>query len=85
MTSTVAGIEHALPPAGQTPGTPTSYDVGVPGRRPYAAEVPAEVPVLDDFVSEEDDEVEVDDEVEDVDDEDDAGELLDEEPRLSLR
>jgi hypothetical protein len=47
--------------------------------------VPAEVPVLDDFVSEEDDEVEVDDEVEDVDDEDDAGELLDEEPRLSLR
>lgn len=41
-----------------------------------------EVPVLDDFESEDDD-VEVDEE--DVDGFDDAGELLDEEPRLSLR
>ncbi|MDQ0581600.1 hypothetical protein QF030_003778 [Streptomyces rishiriensis] len=55
---------------------------------PYAAELlPVEVPVLDDFESE-DVEVEVDGLASepDVDDfEDDDGELLDEEPRLSLR
>ncbi len=62
-----------------------------PGRAIYAAELLLdEVPVLDDFESEEDEEVddEESDEFEelDVDDfEDDAGELLDEEPRLSLR
>ncbi len=62
-----------------------------PGRAIYAAELLLdEVPVLDDFESEEDEEVEDEesDELEelDVDDfEDDAGELLDEEPRLSLR
>lgn len=48
-----------------------------------------EVPVLDDLESEEDFESEDDfdsEDEEDVDDfEDDAGELLDEEPRLSLR
>jgi len=46
------------------------------------------VPVLDAFLSEEDEEDEDDeesDDVEDDDDFDDAGELLDEEPRLSLR
>ncbi|SER44402.1 hypothetical protein SAMN04487983_101694 [Streptomyces sp. yr375] len=59
---------------------------------PYAAELlPVEVPVLDDFESEDDDvedEVELDDFASepDVDDfEDDAGALLDEEPRLSFR
>lgn len=58
--------------------------------RAYAAEllldeVPEldEVPVLDDFVSEDDDVVEESEE--DVDGFDDAGALLDEEPRLSLR
>lgn len=57
----------------------------------YAAELLLdEVPELDDFVSEEDEE---DDDEDDSDDDvdvdgfedDDAGELLDEEPRLSLR
>ncbi|CAM5405466.1 hypothetical protein AQJ54_37720 [Streptomyces griseorubiginosus] len=62
-----------------------------PGSAAYAAELLLdEVPVLDDFESEEDEEAddEESDELEelDVDDfEDDAGELLDEEPRLSLR
>lgn len=52
--------------------------------KPYAAELLDE-PVPDDFESEDDDEV-VDDEVEEeVDGFDEAGELLDEEPRLSLR
>jgi hypothetical protein len=55
----------------------------------YAAELLLdEVPELDDFVSEEDEEDE-DDSDDDVDvdgfEGDDAGELLDEEPRLSLR
>lgn len=56
-------------------------------RSPQAAELLLEeVPLLDDFESEDDD-VEVDeDDVLDVDDfDDDAGELLDEEPRLSFR
>jgi hypothetical protein len=43
-----------------------------------------EVPALDDFESDDEDEDEEDAE-EDDDDFDDAGELLDEEPRLSLR
>lgn len=48
---------------------------------PYAA-VPVDVLELDDFESED----ELDDvESEEADDFDDAGELLDEEPRLSLR
>ncbi|MDR6974833.1 hypothetical protein J2X68_001511 [Streptomyces sp. 3330] len=59
-----------------------------PESEPYAAELlPVEVPVLDDFESEVED-VEVDGFASepDVDDfEDDAGELLDDEPRLSLR
>jgi hypothetical protein len=59
------------------------------GSETYAAELLLdEVPELDDFASEEDEEAddEEDDEV-DVDgfEDDDAGELLDEEPRLSLR
>ncbi|GGR05499.1 hypothetical protein GCM10010251_21460 [Streptomyces aurantiogriseus] len=94
MTSTVAGIERTLFPAPESlpasangPASANAEDPVVarrqgPGRKSYAAEVPAaELPVLDDFVSEEDDE----DEAEDVDDLDDDGELLDEEPRLSLR
>jgi len=57
---------------------------------PYAAELLLDEPLPDDFVSEEDDEDEDDEEVDDALDEDavdgfDAGELLDEEPRLSLR
>jgi hypothetical protein len=58
--------------------------------RDYAAELlPVEVPVLDDFESEDDDEVELDDfesepDVDDFEDVD-ADELLEEEPRLSLR
>jgi hypothetical protein len=55
----------------------------------YAAELllPDEEPELDDFESEEDDDVEVVDgfESEDVDGFAVAGELLDEEPRLSFR
>lgn len=46
------------------------------------------MPLLDAFLSEEDEEDDVDDEEsDDVEDDDfvDAGELLDEEPRLSLR
>jgi hypothetical protein len=58
-------------------------------RRPYAAVVLAELPEPDE-PAEPDDELEPESEEEDVDDEvlddfDDAGELLDEEPRLSLR
>ncbi len=61
--------------------------------RPYAAELLLdEVPVLDDFDFESEDdeeEDEADDESdfvsEDVDDFADAGDVLDEEPRLSLR
>jgi hypothetical protein len=45
--------------------------------------LPAELPVLEEPESEEDEDVE-DDDAED-DDFDDAGELLDEEPRLSFR
>jgi hypothetical protein len=53
----------------------------------YAAELLLEeVPVLDDFESEDDEDEEDEDVVVDVDGfEDDAGALLDEEPRLSLR
>jgi hypothetical protein len=44
------------------------------------------VPALDDFESEDDEEEEDEDESDEDDDfDDDAGELLDEEPRLSLR
>jgi hypothetical protein len=65
------------------PGTPSSYDDGVPGRKSYAAELLLDEPLPDDFESDEDDEV-VDGEGEEVDGLD-AGELLDDEPRLSLR
>jgi hypothetical protein len=58
----------------------------------YAALLLEEVPVLDDFESEDDEDDEDDEEEDaedgsevDVDGLDDAGELLDEEPRLSLR
>lgn len=55
----------------------------------YAAELLEEVPTLEDFDSEDDEEDDVVEEdesdEEDVDGFDDAGELLDEEPRLSLR
>lgn len=78
------------------PRTPPSYDGRVRAADLYAAEVPAEVPALDDFEPADDveddeaedaDEAEVDESEVDVDDfdADDAGELLDEEPRLSLR
>jgi hypothetical protein len=61
--------------------------------RPYAAELLLdEVPELDGFESEDDEEEDEDDEAdesdfvsEDVDDFADAGEVLVEEPRLSLR
>jgi hypothetical protein len=56
---------------------------------PYAAELLEEVLELDVLESEDDEEVEPDDEDEADDEEvdgfDDAGALLDEEPRLSLR
>jgi hypothetical protein len=53
---------------------------------PYAAVLPAELPVLEEPESEEDEDVDdVDDEDVEEDDFDDAGELLDEEPRLSFR
>jgi hypothetical protein len=48
--------------------------------------LPAELPVLEEPESEEDEDVDdVDDEDVEEDDFDDAGELLDEEPRLSFR
>jgi hypothetical protein len=55
----------------------------VPGLKYYAAELLLDEPLPDDFESDEDDEV-VDGEGEEVDGLD-AGELLDDEPRLSLR
>ncbi|SFF04210.1 hypothetical protein SAMN02787118_103450 [Streptomyces mirabilis] len=69
----------------KTPRTPSSYDDRVPARKSYAAELLLDEPLPDDFESDEDDEV-VDDE-DDVEEGDglEAGELLDEEPRLSLR
>ena len=56
-------------------------------RLPYAAELLLEeVPLPDDFESEDDEDDFESEDVVDVDDfDDDAGELLDEEPRLSLR
>ncbi|SNX61842.1 hypothetical protein SAMN06272735_3591 [Streptomyces sp. TLI_55] len=55
-------------------------------RSPQAAELLLEeVPLLDDFESEDDVEVDEDDVLDVEDFDDDAGELLDEEPRLSLR
>ncbi|MEY9992007.1 hypothetical protein ABIE67_004039 [Streptomyces sp. V4I8] len=57
----------------------------------YAAELLEDEPALDDFESEDDEDDDAEEEEdesdeEDVDDfDDDAGELLDEEPRLSLR
>jgi len=93
MNSTVSGPENPRRPARGTPRTPPSWDDRVPESETYAAELlldEDDVPELDefeldDFESEEDD-FDSDDEV-DVDgfEDDDAGELLDEEPRLSLR
>ncbi|MGC0376734.1 hypothetical protein RKD28_004250 [Streptomyces sp. SAI-229] len=56
-------------------------------KRPYAAVVPAVLPEPEDPADELEPEPEEDDDVVDelLDDFDDAGELLDEEPRLSLR
>jgi hypothetical protein len=68
----------------KTPGTPSPYDDGVPGRKFYAAELLLDEPLPDDFESDEDDELVDEDDVEEVDGLE-AGELLDEEPRLSLR
>jgi hypothetical protein len=90
MNSTVSG-----PGKPQRPGSGNAEDPAVvrrqgPGSKTYAAELLLdEVPELDDFVSEEDEEDDEDDSDDDVDvdgfEGDDAGELLDEEPRLSLR
>jgi len=71
----------------QGPVRSASY---VPVGSAYAAELLEEVPALDDFDSDDDEEDDVEEEedesdAEDVDGFDDAGELLDEEPRLSLR
>ncbi len=55
---------------------------------PQAAVLLDDVPALDDFESEDEDDEDEEEEEEEDDDEDelvDAGELLDEEPRLSLR
>jgi hypothetical protein len=90
MTSTLAAAEMAQVPAPKTPKTLSSYDDRVPREKTYAAELLLdEEPELDDFDLESEDEVEVDGvvgfESEDVDGFAVAGELLDEEPRLSLR
>ena len=75
----------------QGPVRSASY---VPVGSAYAAELLEDEPALDDFDSEDDEEDDVEEEEEDeaesdeedVDDfDDDAGELLDELPRLSLR
>jgi hypothetical protein len=97
MTGTLAGARTAQGAGPDTPKTLPAYDGHVVRRQGpvsgcYAAELPVEALVLDDFVSEDDeDDEEEDDEESDVDEPDvddfeaDAGELLDEEPRLSLR
>ncbi len=69
-------------PSEKTPGTPPPYDGRVPEAKRQAAELPAEL--VDDEDEDEDDEDEDDEEPFD-DFDDDAGLLLDEEPRLSLR
>jgi hypothetical protein len=81
MVSTVSGDSPARRGAPETPTTLPSCD-GRVLRVSYAAELLLEeVFVPEDFESEDDEDgVEVD-----VDGLDDAGELLDEEPRLSLR
>jgi hypothetical protein len=85
MDRTLAGPRNAEDPAVVRRQGPVRNE-------PYAAELLLDEPLPDDFVSEEDDEdEEVDDEeLDDELDEEavdgfDAGELLDEEPRLSLR
>jgi hypothetical protein len=99
MASTVSGPDGAQRGASETPKNPAVVRRQGPVSECYAALLLLEeVPLLDDFESEddEDDEEEEDaedDEVEDdedgseadVDGLDDAGELLDEELRLSLR
>lgn len=64
------------------PGTPLSYDGGVRGGRGQAAELLAELEEDDDEAGFESDE---DEPADDVLDDFDAGLLLDEEPRESLR
>ncbi|AKJ12585.1 hypothetical protein ABB07_21910 [Streptomyces incarnatus] len=71
----------------EAPGTPLSYDGGVRAGRGQAAELLAELEEDDDEAGFESDEDEPADEVLDADvlDDFDAGLLLDEEPRESLR
>jgi hypothetical protein len=88
MTSTLAATERAQAAAPETPRTPSSWTTGSRGEESYAAELLLdEEPELDDFDFESEDEVEGVDgfESEDVDGFGVAGELLDEEPRLSFR
>jgi hypothetical protein len=85
MTSTLAGGETVGERCPEAPRTPLSYDGGVRGGRGQAAELLAELEEDDDeagFESDEDEPAEPDD---DVLDDFDAGLLLDEEPRESLR
>jgi hypothetical protein len=91
MTSTVSGPGNPRRPASGNAEDPAVVRRRGPGSETYAAELLLdEEPELDDFESEEDeeeDEDDSDDDEVDVDgfEDDDAGELLDEEPRLSLR
>lgn len=91
MTSTVSGPGNPRRPGPGNAEDPAVVRRQGPGSETYAAELLLdEVPELDDFESEEDeeeDEDDSDDDEVDVDgfEDDDAGELLDEEPRLSLR
>jgi hypothetical protein len=91
MTSTVSGPGNPRRPGSGNAEDPAVVRRRGPGSETYAAELLLdEEPELDDFESEEDeeeDEDDSDDDEVDVDgfEDDDAGELLDEEPRLSLR
>jgi hypothetical protein len=91
MTSTLSGPRNPRRPGSGNAEDPAVVRRQGSGSETYAAELLLdEVPELDDFESEEDeeeDEDDSDDDEVDVDgfEDDDAGELLDEEPRLSLR
>jgi hypothetical protein len=93
MTSTVSGPGNPRRPGSGNAEDPAVVRRRGPGSETYAAELLLdEEPELDDFASEEDEEDDEDDDDSDDDEvdvdgfeDDDAGELLDEEPRLSLR
>jgi hypothetical protein len=88
MTSTVSGPENPGPSGSGNTEDPAVVRRQGPGSETYAAELLLdEVPELDDFESDEDEDADEEDDEVDVDgfEDDDAGELLDEEPRLSLR